>query len=120
MPNDCWNKLHIAAEEDVITTMYNNEFSDINKESSKVEKYSRGLIIKMWSPWEPDYLWLETLIDKYECNIKNEWNEEGGYSGVWLGSKKNNEKNVTKLMWDYLCIEGLNHHFTNNNVPTEK
>tara|TARA_Y100000590_G_scaffold14063_2_gene16888 strand:- start:9791 stop:10183 length:393 start_codon:yes stop_codon:yes gene_type:complete len=124
MPNDCWNKLYIAAEEETIENMYESEFLDmINNDNIKctlIKKYPKGMILNIWSPWEPDYLWLETLIDKYECWIKNVWDEDGGYAGVWIGTFKNEKKIINKIIWEDLCIEALNYHFSDNSDLIEK
>jgi hypothetical protein len=62
----------------------------------------------MWSAWNPNYEWLESLLDKYpNCWVKNEWSEEGGFAGVWVGYFNNkNEKIVKQMDWDDICIEG--------------
>jgi len=69
----------------------------------------RGLeavVMKVWSSWRPDYDWLESLILKYPtCWIKNEWNEEGGKAGVWIGTTRDGEFTIRCFEWDDMSID---------------
>jgi hypothetical protein len=73
-----------------------------------IKRGTRGIMFEIWSAWNPDYEWLESLLDKYpNCWVKNEWCEEGGFAGVWVGFvNNNNEKIIKDLTWDDICIEG--------------
>ena len=119
MPNDCWNRMTITCENrefvDELTNLVLNELK--HKEGNKhvyhetvhmIQRGTRGIIFEIWSAWNPDYEWLESLLDKYpNCWVKNEWNEEGGVAGVWVGFvNNNNEKIIKDLTWDDICIEG--------------
>ena len=63
--------------------------------------------MNIWSPWAPDFEWLSNLLTKYpDCWIKNEWDEEGGMAGVWVGFvDKNNSKIIKQMDWVDLCFE---------------
>lgn len=97
MPNDCWNNLTITSENpDELVRLIDNEIIDhIQKQGSNV------IIMRLWSAWAPPFNWLSELIDKYpRCWIKNEWDEESGLAGVWIGFTNNaNEKTIKQLTW---------------------
>jgi hypothetical protein len=71
------------------------------------KKGCRGVLLELWSDWNPPYDFLEELLTKYpSCWVKNEWNEEGGFAGVWIGYvTTDGEKEITRLEWDDLSIE---------------
>jgi len=52
--------------------------------------------------------WLESLIDSYPAWwIKNDWWEEGGSAGVWVGYHKNKKKIIKEIDWDDSCLEEI-------------
>ena len=119
MPNDCWNHMTITCENlEAVGELNNLIFNELKHEEGNKRVYhetvnmikrgTRGIIFDIWSAWNPNYEWLESLLDKYpNCWIKNEWSEEGGFAGVWIGCvNKNNEKVIKELQWDDICIEG--------------
>jgi hypothetical protein len=79
-----------------------------NETVEMIKRGRRGIIFNIWSAWNPDFEWLESLIHKYpNCWIKNEWSEEGGFAGVWIGRvDNNNEPVIESLTWEDICIEG--------------
>jgi hypothetical protein len=117
MPNDCCNHITITCENphvrDELTSLVENELQ--NENVRMIKQGRRGIIFDVWSPWNPDYEWLEGLVDKYpNCWIKNEWYEEGGLAGVWIGFINNrNEKTIQDFTWDDICIEGKVYLFMN-------
>ena len=127
MPNDCCNHITITCE----NREFIQEFHDLILNELKCEENgenvyrktinilqegTRGIIFNLWSPWHPDFDWLNSLLDKYpNCWIKNEWSEEGGLAGVWVGCVKNNEKEIKQLTWDDICLEGKHYLFMNEN-----
>ena len=132
MPNDCWNHITITCE----NREFNDEFNNLvinelkHKEDEKyvyhetidmLKRGTRGIIFSLLTAWNPDYEWLECLLEKYpNCWIKNEWSEEGGTAGVWIGFVKNNEKIIQQLTWDDICIEGKHYLFTMEDKEEEK
>ena len=122
MPNDCWNHLTITSHNDPseLNTLIHNEFMVLqdNKYTysdhvNSIKRGPRGIYITVWSRWNPDFIWLEGLIAKYpSCWIKNEWDEEGGSAGVWIGCIKDNIPTIKQLEWDDICLEGKYAYFT--------
>ncbi|MDA7573727.1 hypothetical protein N8751_00430 [bacterium] len=111
MPNLCWNHLTIICQDDnkQIEKMYNDEFikmKDIHVET----KTLNGLQISVPSAWEP--LNLHTILSTYnKCWIKNEWEDEGGTCGIFIGGFLNNEVvDKTDINWTDLSIEGKYHY----------
>jgi hypothetical protein len=132
MPNDCWNHITITCENREFTEELNNlVINELkHKEDDKyiyletvdmLKRGTRGIIFNLWSAWNPDYEWLESLLEKYpNCWIKNEWSEEGGFAGVWIGYFKNDEKIIQQLTWDDICLEGREYLFTMEDEEEEK
>lgn len=118
MPNDCWNNLTITANKADINKIVDTEFADVPEWAIKVK--CRGLeavIIRLWSRWQPNYDQLEGLIQTYKsCWIKNEWSEEGGNAGVWIGSTRSGEKVIQQFTWQEMCIEEEHHRFRSESV----
>jgi len=132
MPNDCWNHMTITCENpsvpDELNSLVMNELQRkendeyIYNETVKMKKRGRrGIIFNIWSPWNPDFEWLESLILKYpNCWIKNEWSEEGGFAGVWIGHvDNNNEPVIESLTWEDICIEGKHYLFMDGTEERE-
>jgi len=130
MPNDCWNHVTITCENEECTEELNNlivnelQYKENNEyvyheTVNMIKKGRRGIIFNLWSAWNPDYEWFESLLEKYpNCWIKNEWCEEGGLAGVWIGYVNNNESTIKHLTWDDICIEGK--HFLFMDEDEEK
>ena len=118
MPNDCWNNLTITGNQADINKIVDEEFKDVPEWAVDIKK--RGLeaaIIRLWSPWKPDYNRLEKLIQTYKsCWIKDEWMEEGGSAGVWIGSYRSGEKLIQKMVWEDMCIEEEYHRFRKESI----
>ena len=118
MPNDCWSHVTITCENPEAVNELNNlilnelkhkdgEKYVYNETVDMIKRGTRGIIFDIWSAWNPDYDWLESLLEKYpNCWIKNVWSEEGGCAGVWIGYNNNNEKIIKDLQWDDICLEG--------------
>ena len=125
MPNDCWNNITITCDDSVeLNTLYINELIREEGRDYKEEFYFyknvniekkclNGIKFKQLTAWNPDVVWLESLLTKYpNCWIKNEWYEEGGNAGVWIGSVK---KGIQTIYWEDLSIEA-NHHIFDTNI----
>jgi len=109
MPNDCWNHITITCErEDETGELRRLIMNELQRETVQVvKKGKRGIIFDMWSPWNPDYEWMETLLYRYpNCWVKNEWSEESGIAGVWVGFVVNHQPIVRNLAWEDISIEG--------------
>ena len=115
MPNDCTNIITIICKnQENLSKFIENELQTIknynseNHEIVKILKQGKyGIILNLWSAWKPDYEWTEKLLNTYEDFwIKDEWHEEGGLAGVWVGfTKENNEIDIKHLTWSDLSIE---------------
>lgn len=133
MPNDCWNHVTITCQNpEAVGELNNLIINELkHKEDDKyvyhetvdmLKRGARGIIFDIWSAWNPNYGWLEGLLDKYpNCWIKNEWYEEGGFAGVWVGFvNNNNEKIIKDLQWDDICIEGKAYLFNHDDDDEAK
>jgi len=115
MPNDCWNHLTITAN---VPDLYEimNGFRHVPEGAIKIfEQGKEAVYMKLWSRWTPDFAMLEGLLSKYpSCWIKNEWSEEGGKAGVWIGTMRSGETQIYRLEWDDMCLEERMHRFRTN------
>ena len=102
----------VTADKDVIEKFFQEEFKNIPEWALDIQAHGiEGLIFKLWSRWIPDFAWLEGLLDKYpNIWIKNEWNEEGGQEGVWIGTNRG-KKDIQRLEWMGMCLEEEFHRF---------
>ena len=113
MPNDCWNHITVTGSQEDIKRFQEVEFKHggepIPEWALKIHQIGvEGLVFKLWSRWQPDFHWLNGLLEKYPSLwVKNSWNEEGGMEGVWIGSKKG----VKQMEWEGMCIEEAAHRF---------
>jgi hypothetical protein len=107
MPNDCWNDMTITGFESDITSFFENELKDVPESALKMKvRGVKGLIFSLWSPSRPDFKWLESLFKKYPSIwVKNEWSEEGGLAGVWVGTEMYGELKIDQMVWTDLCLE---------------
>ena len=104
MPNDCWNRMTVVGSKQLIDRFFVDEFKDVPDWAHEIYvKGDEGIQFRMWSRWQPDFAWLESLLVNYPgIWVKNLWYEEGGMAGVWVGS---DEKGVKRLEWSEMCIE---------------
>lgn len=117
MPNDCWNYMTFICEKNEkeskeLELLFNREFEEKKiPERGLIIHYKgcNGIQLSVWSAWGADYEWLNELLKKYpNCWIKNQWYEEGGGSGLFVGGFLNGIKQKTiETSWDELPIEGL-------------
>ena len=113
MPNDCWNHITFTSDPGDLYAFINIEFKDTPEWALSIKKQGSGAVfLRLWSRWLPDFVWLEGLLTKYpSCWIKNEWNEEGGTEGVWVGSMRTGKKQIQRMVWEGMCIEEEYHRF---------
>jgi len=119
MPNDCWNLITIICDypegQDYINSLIMNKLQE--KIGDKYFYYDnievitcgkKAIIFKLRSTGLPNYTWYENILTDYPtCWIKNEWWEEGGYAGVWVGHVDSNNKSIIQsLLWPDITIEG--------------
>lgn len=115
MPNDCTNIItiicknketlnHFIETELEVIRLHNDE----HNEFIKILKQGKfGVVFRLWTPWNPDYDWLKNTLELHpEFWIKNEWHEEAGMAGVWVGfTKENDEPVIESFIWKDLSIE---------------
>jgi len=113
MPNDCWNHITITGTNEELDMFMMEEFKAVPDWALQIKDRGSGAIsLKLWSRWTPDFEWLTSLLTKYpSCWIKNEWNEEGGLAGIWIGTGASETRRGTgkpvieRLEWEDMCIE---------------
>jgi hypothetical protein len=108
MPNDCWNTITITASELELNALMATEFKDVPERAFSIQRRGPyGVVLRLWSPWKPDFTWLETLLVTYpSCWVKNEWHEEGGSAGVWVGHfVGGGHCEIKRMEWEDLSIE---------------
>jgi hypothetical protein len=102
------DKLDTSYEMDLFINDLREQFSNENatyKNLYILQRGTRGIIFNFCNMWNGgDFKWLEKLLDKYRhCWVKNEWYENNGMSGVWVGSiNKYNQKEVKQMSWNDL------------------
>ena len=111
MPNDCWNDLTITADKGDLYALMAFEFKDVPEWALKIKRRGvEAVVLKLWSRWQPDFKWLEELLVKYpSCWVKDEWSEEGGDAGIWIGSGMTGQ--IKRLEWHEMSIEEASHRF---------
>jgi hypothetical protein len=115
MTNDCWNHLTITANVLELANIMNGFMYLPDGSFNIFEQGKEAVHMKLWSRWTPDFEMLEGLLSKYpSCWIKNEWSEEGGKAGVWIGTMRSGKKQISRLEWDDMCIEERMHRFRTN------
>jgi hypothetical protein len=117
MPNDCWNNIIFVSEHNSneLTDLFTKEIESKNSPEERLQidyKGTNGIKFKLWSAWGADSDWFKELIQKYpNCWIKNDWYEEGGGAGIFIGGFLNGEKQETIIKeWDELPIEGISQY----------
>jgi hypothetical protein len=112
MPNECKNTVTITCDDEhELNALFENEVKNIYKVD--MEKHCKnGIVFLYVTKYEADYKWLESLINKYKnVWVKNEWIEEGGNAGIWVGSGVNG---VQSMAWKDLSIEAKYYIFVKN------
>ena len=129
MPNECTNFITITCkDEEVLNKLVCEELqifdgnNYVYKEYVKMKKRGYlGIYFIMYSAWVPDYKWLESLLEKYpDCWVKNEWQEEGGLAGYWIGYFDENEQVIQYNCWRDLSIEERHYLFLEKNGNSQK
>jgi hypothetical protein len=113
MPNDCWNSLTITANKSELDMLMITEFKDVPDWALEIlTRGPEGVMLRLWSRWEPNFKLLETFLQKYpSCWIKNLWKVEDGSAGVWIGSARSGTVEIQQLMWEDMCLEEMSHRF---------
>ena len=77
---------------------------------SVVNREPNYLVCKLVFRNQPIYEQMEMLLNKYpKCWFKNEYENELGHCGMWIGRYQSGEPEIQKLEWLELTIEELVH-----------
>ena len=126
MPNDCCNTITIVSNQDDLITLMHNELMYTNIKNklifhdhiTLIEQGEKGIKIKCWSAWKPNFEWLSKMIHSYKsCWIKNEWYEESGMGGIWIGQNTDYGPTITNYAWSDLSIEEEYAYFKSSDNP---
>jgi hypothetical protein len=121
MPNECWNTITLTGVKEEIDLFVMKEFKDVPEWAHKIiHRGEEGILFRIWSRWEPDYKWLEGLLQQYTSFwIKNSWHEEGGGEGVWIGQLVEGVPSIKRMEWYGMCIEEAAHRFRDPPEPAK-
>lgn len=112
MPNDCFNKITIRGDENAINKLLANDLDMNNYYEWNIDtRGSRGVMLNIISAWEPPFEHLEYIIQEYKVWLKNEWYEEGGNAGLFIGYWDDNKLNLKELRWQDWCLEDYETYF---------
>lgn len=111
MPNDCNNYITIRFKSENDLHEFEKDFLNNYecREKRVLRKGTRGIVVKTLTPWTPDFEWLEKILDTYSrCFVKNDWNEESGIAGVWIGQySMSGVKVIEEMKWNDLSVDEL-------------
>ena len=121
MPNDCWSFMTITCEDpDQLTRLVQKELQYkengalvYHETIEMVKRGVKGIVFRVLTAASPNFVWLESLLSNYpSCWVKNEWEEEGGHAGVWVGyTNEDGDPIVKQMTWNDLCIEAKYFYF---------
>ena len=115
MPNGCLNYMMFTGSEKDVSDFVSAELDIPERKYTVVGRGLEAIRIKLWLPWKPDFEWMESLLTKYpSCWIKNEWIVEDGEAGTWIGTARDGEKMIKRMMWDDMSLEEAAHRFRVN------
>ena len=100
----------ITADAAELSKLLEKEFEDVPDWALKIKQRGvEAVVLSLWSRWQPKFEWLTSLLTEYpSCWVKNEWSEEGGQAGVWIGSTRSG---IQQLEWSEMCLEEKAHRF---------
>lgn len=124
--NNCWNYITIILNQDELITLMHHELMYSNLKNKLLfhdhiellQQSDKGIKIKVWSQSKPNFQWLSKMINTYKsCWIKNEWYEESGLSGIWIGQILEDGPNIIKYEWNDLSVDEENIYFKMSTTP---
>jgi hypothetical protein len=110
MPNECNNYITILFNSENDLHEFERDFMNYGCFEKKViRKGSRGIIVKTVTACKPDFEWLNKILDTYiNTFVRDDWNEESGIAGVWVGQYcVNGVKIIDGTQWDDLSVEEM-------------
>jgi|LauGreDrversion4_2_1035121.scaffolds.fasta_scaffold459740_2 hypothetical protein len=81
------------------------------EEINVIKRGKKGIVFEISSMIKPDLQILHSLLKKHpKLWIKNEWNTEHGYAGVWIGCYNSDKMDIVHFHWKDSSI-GKNSYF---------
>lgn len=114
MTNTCSNHFTIIGDPSDISDFYNKVLHPMIEQTQNsftqvvsIRRHTRkGMMFRVITGWNPNYEWMKNVLDTYQSFwMKNEWYEEGGYAGVWVGQYRNGEQDISTIIWNDCCDE---------------
>ena len=103
MPNECTNNFVLTCSD--ATEFHEFMANELTDNITIIQRGAKGIKFDQVTEGTPDYAWMHRLVTNYpNCWIKNEWIEEGGMAGVWVGRVNG----IRSLTWEDLSLEA--HH----------
>lgn len=95
----CKSNLTIKCDTSNILHELLESFYSYTNEQFEIKDISGNILKCVFvTSWYPDFELMEELIRVYGCWLKNEWREDGGMQGVWVGYK-DNVVHIKKIEW---------------------
>jgi hypothetical protein len=114
MPNECVNYITIKFKSQNERQDFEMDFMNNHRGLNKkiIKKGSTGIIVRFNVPSEPDIEFLQCILQKHpDCWIRNDWNNESGIAGVWVGYWEGEAKVIDEMKWNDLSVDDLIHCF---------
>jgi hypothetical protein len=97
--NRCYNHLTIKCKNPkILQNMLDSFECYSNQQLTIINTTSNNMKCVFITSWYPDFDMLEELVSTHGCWLKNEWREDGGMRGVWVGYK-DGTLHIKKLEW---------------------
>jgi hypothetical protein len=98
-PNLCRNNLTIKFDHKKGVQSLLNGFYCYSNEQFQIKEITESVLHCVFiTTWYPDFDMLEQLVKTHGCWLKNEWQEDGGMQGVWIGYM-DQVIHIKKLEW---------------------
>jgi hypothetical protein len=124
--DDCWSNIIIISNEDELITLIQNELMYLNIKNKLLfhdhikvlKKADKAIKIKVLTSSKPNFHWMSNMIHRYKsCWIKNNWYDESGLSGVWIGTMTEKGPNIIDYQWCDLSIDEEKSYFNSSANP---
>jgi len=124
--DDCWSNIIIISNEDELITLIQNELMYLNIKNKLLfhdhikvlKKADKAIKIKVLTSSKPNFQWMSNMIHRYKsCWIKNNWYDEGGLAGVWIGNMTEKGPNIIDYQWCDLSIDEEKSYFNSSDNP---
>ena len=97
--NLCKNHFTIRCDSNSTLSALLETFHSYSNYEFKIKDTSDTVLKCLFiTSWYPDFDMMEQMVKTYNCWLKNEWQEEGGIEGVWIGYM-DKTIHIKKLEW---------------------